>query len=433
MENVNRKQLFIASCIALTVTSMTFAIRAGMLNQLGIDFDLTTEELGYVAGTAFWGFPLAVIIGGMLVDTVGMKKLMYAAFATHVLGIVLTITAGGFWGLFISTLFIGIANGLVEAVCNPLIASMYPEDKTTKLNHFHIWFPGGLVIGGLVAYFLSSAGIGWQIQMATMLIPAAIYGFLFFGKTFPVTERVAQGVSTGEMYKSLGQPLFILLVICMLGTAVTELGTNQWIDLLLRSVTDNALLLLVFISSIMAIGRGMAGPIVHRISPAGVLLISAIFSTLGLYLLATQTDTMLFVAAAIFAVGVTYFWPTMLGFVAEYTPKTGAIGLSLVGGAGMFAVSIFSPIMGRMYDNNIAAQLPEGADLEVYKKAYGEVMKISPDSIQNSIEAVQYQAAEVSAGPDILMTMVWIPVFLTIAFAGLYFYTRNMKRGALEH
>lgn len=422
MENINRDQLFTASCIALTVTSMTFAIRAGMLNQLGLDFGLTTEQLGYIAGTAFWGFPLAVIIGGALVDAIGMRKLMYAAFVSHVLGIVLTIVAGGFWGLFVSTLLIGVANGLVEAVCNPLIASMYPEDKTTKLNHFHIWFPGGLVIGGLVAYFLSNAEIGWQVQMATMLVPAAIYGFLFWGKSFPVTERVAQGVSTSDMYKALAQPLFIVLVICMLGTAVTELGTNQWIDLLLRSVTDNALLLLVFISSIMAIGRGFAGPIVHRISPAGVLLFSAIFATFGLYLLATQTGNMLFVAAAVFAVGVTYFWPTMLGFVAEYTPKTGAIGLSLIGGAGMFAVSIFSPVMGRMYDNNIATQLPEGASLADYREAK-----------EGTVEAVQYAAAQVSAGPDILLTMVWIPVFLSVVFAGLYFYTRNMKRGALEH
>lgn len=422
MENINRNQLFIASCIALTVTSMTFAIRAGMLGQLGIDFGLSTEQLGYIAGTAFWGFPLAVIIGGALVDTIGMRKLMYAAFVSHVLGIVLTIVAGGFWGLFISTLLIGIANGLVEAVCNPLIASMYPENKTTKLNHFHIWFPGGLVIGGLVAYFLSNAGIGWQVQMATMLVPAVIYGFLFFGKAFPVTERVAQGVSTSDMYKSLLQPLYIFMVVCMLGTAVTELGTNQWIDLLLRSVTENALLLLVFISSIMAVGRGFAGPIIHRMSPAGVLSFSAAFATIGLYLLATQTGTMLFVAAAVFAVGVTYFWPTMLGFVAEYTPKTGAVGLSLIGGAGMFAVSIFSPIMGKMYDNNIAAQLPEGAVVTDYSKA-----------TEGTAEAAQYATAQVSAGPDILLTMVWLPMFLTVAFVGLYFYTRNMKRGALEH
>lgn len=416
-QTVNTNKLFIASCLALVVTSMTFAIRAGMLGQLGIDFGLNTEELGWIAGTAFWGFPLAVIIGGALVDIIGMRKLMYAAFFSHVIGIVMTITAGGFWALFFSTLLIGIANGLVEAVCNPLIASMYPDDKTTKLNHFHIWFPGGLVIGGLVAYFLGGAGIGWKVQMATMLIPAAIYGVMFLGEKFPVTERVAQGVSTGEMYKSLLNPLFVFMVICMFGTAITELGTNQWIGVLLANVTDNALLLLVFISGIMAIGRGMAGPVVHKMSPAGVLLISAILASIGLYLLSTLSGNMLFVAAGIFALGVTYFWPTMLGFVAEYTPKTGAIGLSLMGGAGMFANSIFFPIMGRMYDSNLSSHLPEGADLATYQTAdAGTEM------------ANQFAQAQVLAGPEILQAMVWIPVLLTFAFGALYFYTRNKSK-----
>ncbi|MEZ4886856.1 MAG: MFS transporter [Chitinophagales bacterium] len=416
-QTVNTNKLFVASCLALVVTSMTFAIRAGMLGQLGIDFGLNTEELGWIAGTAFWGFPLAVIIGGALVDLIGMRKLMYAAFFSHVIGIVMTILAGGFWSLFFSTLLIGIANGLVEAVCNPLIASMYPDNKTTKLNHFHIWFPGGLVIGGLVAYFLGNAGVGWQVQMATMLIPAAMYGVLFFGQAFPVTERVAKGVSTGEMYQALLNPLFIFMVICMFGTAVTELGTNQWIGVLLANVTDNSLLLLVFISGIMAVGRGMAGPVVHRMSPAGVLLISSILAAIGLYLLSTLSGNMLFVAAGVFAVGVTYFWPTMIGFVAEYIPRTGAIGLSLIGGAGMFANSIFFPIMGRMYDSNLSSHLPAGADLSTYQSAE-----------QGTEMANQFAQAQVLAGPEILSAMVWIPVLLTVAFGGLYFYTRNKEK-----
>lgn len=413
-QTVNKNKLFVASCLALVVTSMTFAIRAGMLGQLGIDFGLNTEQLGWIAGTAFWGFPLAVIIGGALVDIIGMRKLMYAAFFSHVVGIVMTILAGGFWSLFFSTLLIGIANGLVEAVCNPLIASMYPENKTTKLNHFHIWFPGGLVIGGLVAYFMTAQGISWHWQMATMLLPAAIYGVMFFGEQFPVTERVAQGVSTGEMYQALLNPLFIFMVFCMFGTAITELGTNQWIGVLLESVTDNALLLLVFISGIMAIGRGMAGPVVHKMSPAGVLLVSAILSAIGLYLLSSLSSNMLFVAAGVFALGVTYFWPTMLGFVAEYLPKTGAIGLSLIGGAGMLANSIFFPIMGRMYDSNLVSHLPAGAEISAYQSA-----------IAGTEMAEQFAQAQVLAGPEILQTMVWIPVLLTVAFGGLYFYMRK--------
>ena len=134
MESINRNKLFIASCMALTVTSMTFAIRAGMLGPLGIEFGLDNQRVGIIASTAFWGFPLAVIIGGMLTDIIGMRNLMIVAFLSHIVGIGMTIVAGGFWGLFFSTFLIGAANGLVEAACNPLVATLYPENKTTKLN-----------------------------------------------------------------------------------------------------------------------------------------------------------------------------------------------------------------------------------------------------------------------------------------------------------
>ena len=226
MQTVNRSQLFVASCLALLVTSLSFGIRAGILDRLGVQFGLDKAELGTIAATAFWGFPLAVVIGGMIVDIIGMKKLLILAFIFHITGIVLTIFAGEFgnpfWALFISTLCIGIANGTVEAACNPLVATLYPNNKTTKLNHFHLWFPGGIVIGTLIVYFFDKAAIGWQLQVAMMIIPAIIYGFLFAKQKFPVTERVASGISTGEMYRSLLNPLFFFLIICMFGTAITE-------------------------------------------------------------------------------------------------------------------------------------------------------------------------------------------------------------------
>lgn len=409
MESINRDKLFIASCLALTVTSMTFAIRAGMLGPLGVEFGLDNQQVGIIASTAFWGFPLAVIIGGILTDIIGMRNLMIVAFASHVIGIVMTILAGGFWGLFFSTFLIGAANGLVEAACNPLVATLYPDNKTTKLNHFHIWFPGGLVIGGLVVYFFNQMGLGWQWQMATMLIPAAIYGVMFFGEKFPVTERVAKGVSTSEMYSSMLTPLFIFMVICMFCTAITELGTNQWIAVLLDNVTDNAILLLVGVSAIMAIGRGFAGPVVHQFSTPGVLLVSAILSAVGLYWMSMASGNMIFAATAVFAFGVTYFWPTMIGFVAEYIPKSGAVGMAVMGGAGMFATAIFQPIIGSVYDAQLMEALPAGADLAVYKAA-----------LANSAEAIEYAKAQVKAGPYILRSMVVLPIFLTIAFGVLY-------------
>src|SRR3954469_3297291 len=162
---IHRGQLFLASCLALLVTSLSFGIRAGILGQLGEKFHLNASELGTIAATAFWGFPLAVIIGGMVVDIIGMKKLLLLACVFHLVGILLTVFASGFWTLFLSTLLVGIANGTVEAACNPLVAGLFTENKTTKLNHFHLWFPSGIVIGTVIAFVLNKIGIGWQIQV----------------------------------------------------------------------------------------------------------------------------------------------------------------------------------------------------------------------------------------------------------------------------
>ncbi|HEY8734842.1 MAG TPA: MFS transporter, partial [Puia sp.] len=168
---IPRKQLFTASCLALLVTSLSFGIRAGILNKLGTEFNLNASELGTIAATAFWGFPLAVVIGGFIVDIIGMKKLLVLAFIFHLAGIVLTIASTGYWTLFLSTLLIGIANGTVEAACNPLVASLFTDKKTTKLNHFHLWFPGGIVIGTLIVFILDKFHVPWQIEVGTMLIP----------------------------------------------------------------------------------------------------------------------------------------------------------------------------------------------------------------------------------------------------------------------
>ncbi len=419
--NINRNQLFVASCLSLLVTSLSFGIRAGILSKLGTDFNLNASQLSTIAATAFWGFPLAVIIGGMVVDIIGMKRLLEMAFVFHLAGILLTIFAGGFWSLFISTLLIGIANGTVEAACNPLVTSLYPENKTTKLNHFHLWFPGGIVIGTLISFYFSKIDIGWQIQVATMLIPTVIYGILFFKLKFPVTERVAAGVSTAEMYKSLANPLFILMIILMFGTAITELFTGQWIDVLLKSVTDDAILILTISTGVMVIGRGLAEPVVHRLSPQGVLVISAILSAAGLYLLGHSSGGTIYVGALVFGLGVCYFWPTMLGFVAENLPKTGAVGLNLMGGAGMFAVSIYTMIMGRFYDEKLAAKLPTGADLAVYNAAPAD-----------SDMAKALKEAKTAAGPEIINATLIIPVVLTVAFIFLYFYMRNRSKPTLS-
>jgi MFS family permease len=385
----NRRALFIASCASLLVTSLSFGIRAGILNELGVEFELNGSELSRIAATAFWGFPVSMIIGGALVDKVGMKNLMRLAYIGHFAGILLTIFAGGFWSLWISTLFIGLANGMVEAVCNPLVASIYPEEKTTKLNQFHLWFPGGIVIGSLVAFSFGKLGLSWQVMMAVMLLPTIWYALQMERMEFPVTERVKNAVSDSDMYKSLLNPLFIIITIAMLGTATSELFINQYVDVLLKSVSDNAILILLITSGVMTFGRGIAAPVVERFSTTGMLLFSAVFTTIGLYMMGTMDGSMLFVSAFVFGIGVTYFWPTMIGFVATYLPSTGAVGMAVIGAAGMFAVSIYMQFMGGFYDELMVG------------------------------------LTEVEAGRKVIMTTLYIPIVLIVMFAGIHFYIRK--------
>ncbi len=410
--------LFRASCIALIVTAMSFAIRGDIMGALEAEFDLSKVELGQIAGTAFWGFTVSMIVGGPLCDVLGMGRLLALAFLGHVLGIGLTIFATGFSMLFFGTLSIGLANGFVEAACNPLIATVYPDQKTRRLNQFHVWFPGGIVIGGLVAYALTRLGGSWQLKMATMLLPAAAYGLLFLGKRFPATERVASGVSFKEMFLEALRPLFLLMVACMFLTAATELGPNQWIpNILTFSAGVSGILVLVWINGIMALGRQFAGPVVHRLSPSGMLFASAIVSAIGLFSLSrAQGGVQAFAAATVFAAGICYFWPTMLGFVSERVPRTGALGLALMGGAGMLSVSLVLPVMGGIYDDRIAAALPPGADLESLRAAAA-----------GTPEAVQWAEAQAAGGAATLGAVAWLPLVLVVVFGLLYL--RDRLRG----
>jgi MFS family permease len=417
MQSINRTQLFRASCLSLLVTSLSFGIRAGILDKLGTEFHLNAAQLGSITATAFWGFPLAVVIGGVIVDIIGMKRLLVLAFIFHLIGILLTIFAGGFWTLFISTLTIGIANGTVEAACNPLVTTLYPESKTTKLNHFHLWFPGGIFIGTLIVLLFTKLDLSWQMQVGTMLIPTLIYGYLFSKLDFPVTERVSSGVSMAGMYKALASPLFIFMFICMCGTAITELYTEQWVPVLLKDI-GNPILIVTATSGIMVLGRGLAKPVLQQFAPQTLLLMSATIAAIGLYLLCSSTGNV-FVDAIVFGIGVCYFWPTMLGFVNTNLPKTGAIGLNLMGGAGMLAVSFYTIYMGKYIDTIVSGKLPQGTALQDAVKA--------PQG--SSLESLYNQAKSV-AGIDVLHITSFIPIGLIVAFGGLVIYMRSRNKTA---
>jgi MFS family permease len=399
-QKINPSRLFIASCLALLVTSLTFAVRAKLEGEFGRLYGISKADIGWAFGPAFWGFTVAMFVGGLIIDAVKTKTIVWFAFLMHLIGLAVLLTARDKNMLFVANVFIGLGNGSVEAACNPLITSMYTENKTKMLNRFHVWFPGGIVIGGVLAWLLvDQMHLSWQVLTSLLFIPLALYGFLFFGQTIPETERVSTGVSYKDMLKGVGAPITIIVVIfylilaasvpalainfdstisyivvaavvvaviieglvinktsllfpfilfCMFLTASTELGTNQWINPLLDKTGINPMIILVVVTGIMAVGRFFAGPLVHRLNPSGVLLGSAVLSVVGLYLLSiADTAGFTFFAAIFFAAGVCYFWPTMLGFVAEYIPKSGALGLSIMGGAGMVATSVVIGIMGK--------------------------------------------------------------------------------------
>jgi MFS family permease len=380
---------------------MTFGIRAGILNQLGTDFGLTNEQIGHVNQMAFLGFPIATILGGLLYNAIGARTLIWLACICHVAGLALTIMAESYWGLMISSLLVGFANGSVEAGCNPVISECYDKNKTTMLNRFHVWFPAGIVIGALISYGMSNAGISWQWQIAVMLLPTAVYGFMLLGAVFP--KHDAEIVSTSVNFKSMFTPVFIFLAICMTATAQTELGTTQWADKILAGSGVHPMVTLALIFGIMAVGRFFAGPLVHKFNPTGVLLYSAIVSTAGLFMLSQFSGPVAILAAVIFALGVTYFWPTMIGCVAEYLPKTGALGMSIVGGAGMASVGLWQPIVGKWIDTAQA---------------------------EAALSATSESEIALLAGQEVLQDLTIFPVVLIVAFAGFYFYMKKRNAGA---
>lgn len=395
MEKVKKALLFNASCLALVVTALAFGTRGGFIAPWMEEFNLSAAQVGWIVGTAFWGFTVAMVIFGPLIDILGIGRVITIAFVCHLVGLTMTIFAFGFWTLFFSTMFIGIANGSVEAACNPLITALYPQDKTAKLNRFHMWFPAGIVIGGLIVYFLNKYGIGWRWQTAVMLIPTLGYGLMFFGHKFPQTERVAVGSTYKDMLKACVSPLFLFMAFCMLFTAATELGTNQWIAALLETVEAPGILLLVWVSAIMALARLVAGPVVHKLSGIGVLLFSAIFAGIGLFLLSISSGWWTFGAAAVFALGVAYFWPNMLGVVAEKVPTSGALGLAIMGGIGFLGGAVAQPTLGKIYDLNLAK--------------FGDHLQ---------------------AGAASLRTVIVLTVFLTIAFLFLFLKYRKKAQTA---
>jgi fucose permease len=415
MDAIKKTQLFNASCVALVVTALAFATRGSFVQAWATEFQLTHTQVGWIVGTAFWGFTLAMVFGGPLVDIIGIGRIISIAFFCHVAGIILTIVATGFWSLFVSTLLVGIANGSVEAACNPLITSMYTNEKTRRLNRFHAWFPTGIVIGGLVVFLFNKIGLmNWRYAMAIMLLPTFAYGYMFLNKKFPETERVVSGFSYKDMLKACVSPLFIFMASCMLLTAGTELGTNQWIAALLANASDNPILLLVWISGIMALARQFGGTLIHNMKSTVVLLTSSVLAFIGCILMGYTSGAMVFASAGIFALGVAFFWPSMLGFVSENIPQSGALGLAIMGGIGFLGGAIAQPVLGAIFDAQTAASVPAGQSVELLKTAAA-----------GSAEAISWANAQLTGGEHTLRFVAFVPAVLIIAFTFLHMWKRK--------
>jgi MFS family permease len=490
--NESNRKLFLACFAALVTTSFCFILRALTLPLWGKEFNLTNTQIGEIAGVGLWPFAISIVLFSLIVDRVGYKTSMAFAFICHVLSAALTFFAEGFLSLYIATFVMALGNGIVEAVVNPVVASMYPKEKTKWLNILHAGWPTGLVLGGVFALMIGSE-IDWRITIGLILLPTITYGLMMFPLRFPVNERVKAGVTYlqmlrevgvggaliivslivfqlgavfswsfilcivittilvvgfGAIVRSIGQPLFIVMLLLMVPLATTELGTDSWIaDLMapeMAALGIQAGWILVYTSAIMAILRLFAGRLVHRISPLGLLAACSAIAAVGLYLLSGSAGIMVLVAATIFALGKTFFWPTMLGVVAERFPKGGALTLNITGGVGMIGAGVIGAvILGFIQDKEIDQSLLQydrqhqtelhstyvtesrQSVFGSYHALDGRKLSIAPLDDQTTINGVRENAKK-----EALRTISLFPVGMLLCYMALmwYFYSRGGYR-----
>jgi MFS family permease len=367
---MDKSKLFLASCVSLVTTAMVFAVRGDIAEALSADFHLTHEQLGLIFSPGFWCFTVAIFISGAIVDAVGMRALHILSALGYFLGVGLVIlaprpagpvvslfAAPGTMMLYAGFMIMGLSQGLVEGVINPLVATLYSSQKTRRLNMMHAWWPGGMMIGGLLVFAMTRAlHAAWQLKMATILVPALIYLLLARSLEYPRTERVQSGVSTRDMWREAARPLFVLLFCCMWMTASIELGPDQWFPAIMSALVPQlqGVLYLVYTAGLMFLLRTFGAGVAQR-SPIVTLLVCSGLAAVGLYWLGGVKDSpagplVALMAATVFAVGKTFLWPTMLGMTAERFPRGGALTISLMGGAGMASVAVAVPIMGACID-----------------------------------------------------------------------------------
>ena len=381
----NAHRLLWAGFMAILAAGVGFSIRAGILGQWAEEYGFTMTELGEITGGGLTGFGIIILLSSFIADAVGYGKLLGLAFLTHVVSAALTLAAGAafasggkpaafqclYWGMFL----FAIGNGICEAVVNPLVAALFPKEKTHYLNILHAGWPGGLIVGGLASYFMNPDGaepVNWKIQISLFMVPVVIYGLMVLGQKFPRSEAGSAGVSYGEMFAQLFAPLMLILLLIHAMVGYVELGTDSWIAKITGAIMESpqkGLLLFVYTSGLMFALRFFAGPIVHRISPLGLLFVSGVLGCVGLQMLgAATTGVICVIAATVYACGKTFLWPTMLAVVSEQFPRGGAITIGAIGGVGMLSAGLLGgPGIGFKQDYYATAKLQETAP-EVYER-----------------------------------------------------------------
>ncbi|MGQ0702477.1 MAG: PVC-type heme-binding CxxCH protein [Gemmatimonadales bacterium] len=370
-QEIHRRRLFIGICLALIPTGASFALVSNILVQLKQQFILTNYQVGLIGGAALWGMAISLLVMGPLLEGFGLKNGARFAFAGHLTGITLMILAAtrvgdpsAFWMLMTGAATLAAGNGMIEVTGNPLVAALFPDSKTKHLNWFHAFFPIGIVLGGLAGFALATWGGrfgNWPWQLAVIYLPILVYGTMVLPQPFPKTENAAAGLPVREMFRyTLTNPLFLLMLAMMAITTSIELGPMRWVPAVLQAAGLHGILVLVWISGWMIVLRALAGPVVERLRPNGMLLVAALLTGSGLLLLSFAQGTGSALAAAtVFAWGVAFFFPTMVGSVSERMPRTGSLGIVLTAGVGLgMSGAVGVPLMGKLADRYIARSLP---------------------------------------------------------------------------
>ncbi len=422
----NHRAIFWISVLALFTAALANAIRGGASEAMKQElFDPTAAErsgelIGSALGNAFLGFAISLLIISPLLDRIGAKRILMFAAASFIVGPVLILmapSAGSFDAVYgvltAGMIFTGFGWGATEGSINALTTSIYPDDKTGKLNTLHAWWPAGMIVGGLLSALLLGPVLGWRGLIALLMIPGLVLGLWAMRHEFPKTESTVAGVAFGEMMaEPFKHPGFWIFPAIMFLTASAELAPGAWVQVALtETVGMQGILLMVYVSGIMFAMRHFAGPLEHRFSDMGLLCISTIPAAIGLFLLSTANSpvTALF-AATLWAIGVCFMWPTMLAAIARRYPRSGSWGIGLVNFSGALAIYLVLPKIGKIYDT---AKLEKagGAD------AFAALQPGSP-----GMHEALVHAAEVS-----FKTISVIPVALFFIFGVVWFFERGKK------